>query len=208
MPTPFTDQLRLAPARRDVMAGLGAATLGLLAASTARAASPHSIKDPAMTPQDASGLRDFDFLFGSWAVRHHKLKRRLAGSDDWSDFAGQLSCRPLIHGLGNMDDNQFDDPAGPYAAVAVRYFNPATRLWTIYWVDGRYPQMEPAVSGAFKDGVGLFYAEDRFEGKPIRVRFRWSDISSSSARWEQAFSPDAGATWEVNWKMEFVRVAA
>ena len=28
----------------------------------------------------------------------------------------------------------------------------------------------------------------------------------TAARWEQAFSADGGATWEVNWVMEFTRV--
>ena len=27
-----------------------------------------------------------------------------------------------------------------------------------------------------------------------------------SAYWEQAFSPDGGKTWEVNWRMDFTRV--
>ncbi|HTE65485.1 MAG TPA: DUF1579 domain-containing protein, partial [Candidatus Binatia bacterium] len=36
--------------------------------------------------------------------------------------------------------------------------------------------------------------------------FVWSDITRNSCRWEQAFSPDAGKTWEVNWVMESTRV--
>jgi hypothetical protein len=49
-----------------------------------------------------------------------------------------------------------------------------------------------------------------FEGTcamPVRVRYRWSHITPTSARWEQAFSPDAGKTWETNWMMEFRRVS-
>jgi hypothetical protein len=40
-------------------------------------------------------------------------------------------------------------------------------------------------------------------GQPIKVCLRWSEIAAISACWEQAFSPDGGSTWEVNWWMEF-----
>jgi hypothetical protein len=53
--------------------------------------------------------------------------------------------------------------------------------------------------------VGEFFADDQLEGKPIRVRFVWSDITANSARWQQAFSDDAGTTWETNWVMDFER---
>jgi hypothetical protein len=62
-----------------------------------------------------------------------------------------------------------------------------------------------AGQGSFANGVGTFYADDTLRGKKVRVRFTWSDITPTSARWEQAFSPDGGKTWEVNWKMEFKR---
>jgi hypothetical protein len=38
------------------------------------------------------------------------------------------------------------------------------------------------------------------------VRYRWSDISATTARWEQAFSTDKGETWETNWIMRSTRV--
>ena len=41
---------------------------------------------------------------------------------------------------------------------------------------------------------------------PILVRFLWSDITPTTCRWEQAFSVDDGATWEVNWIMESTRI--
>jgi len=63
----------------------------------------------------------------------------------------------------------------------------------------------PAVSGRFRDGTGLFYGDDSYEGRAVRVRYVWSDITAVSARWEQAFSADDERTWEVNWIMELTR---
>ena len=44
-----------------------------------------------------------------------------------------------------------------------------------------------------------------FEGKPIRVRFIWSGVTTPTPRWEQAFSEDGGETWETNWITDFTR---
>ena len=50
---------------------------------------------------------------------------------------------------------------------------------------------------------GEFFGDDTFAGKPILVRYIWSEITGTSARWEQAFSTDRGTTWETNWIMSF-----
>jgi hypothetical protein len=43
-------------------------------------------------------------------------------------------------------------------------------------------------------------------GRPIVVRYIWSDITPNSAKWQQAFSDDGGKIWETNWIMEFHRI--
>jgi hypothetical protein len=60
--------------------------------------------------------------------------------------------------------------------------------------------------GRFENGRGEFYGDDEDRGRPVRVRFIWSKIASSSAQWEQAFSLDQGQTWETNWIMEMTRI--
>jgi hypothetical protein len=57
------------------------------------------------------------------------------------------------------------------------------------------------VVGGFDNDVGTFYADDTFEGKPIRVRFLWRNLTTKP-RWEQAFSAHGGKTWETNWVMD------
>lgn len=155
------------------------------------------------TPND--GRRDFDFLHGGWRVTHRRLRRRLAGDTHWDEFAGTCDAQPIIGGLGNVDDNVLDLPDGSYEAATLRLFDPASRLWSIWWIDARSPGLESPVHGRFRDGVGTFYGDDVFEGRPISVRFLWSGIGPRSARWEQAFSADGGASWETNWIMSFER---
>lgn len=154
-----------------------------------------------------SGEHDFDFLIGSWTVEHQKLARRLARDNRWLHFTGTCTMRTLLGGKGNVDDNTLDDPEHPYRASSLRSYDPMSHQWSIWWLDDRHPgQLDPPVVGSFVDQVGTFYAHDTFEGRPILVRFIWSDITSTSAMWRQAFSEDKGETWETNWIMKFHRV--
>lgn len=161
-----------------------------------------------MTPHP-NAAADFDFLAGSWTVRHRQLKRRLAGCTEWIEFDGSTMFRKTLGGHGNVDDNVLDHPAGRYCAVSLRSVDPASGIWSIWWLDGRYPgTLGRPVTGAFgPDGVGCFYCDDTWEGQPIRVRYQWSATTSRQPVWEQAYSTDAGQTWELNWRMLFTRAA-
>jgi hypothetical protein len=151
---------------------------------------------------DQSTASDFDFLQGHWRVDHRRLQERLAGSDAWQHFDGTCSMRIILGGKGNIDDNVLELPGGTYRAASLRVFDSKTRRWAIWWLDDRNPHaIDVPVIGAFEGGVGNFYADDTFKGQPIRVRFRWTEIHTATPCWEQAFSPDEGKTWEVNWTM-------
>jgi hypothetical protein len=155
-----------------------------------------------------AGAADFDFEFGRWTVEHRRLNRRLSGCQDWSSFAGRCTTQPILGGLGNLEDNELDLPDGRYRAAAIRSFDPATGLWAIWWLDGRAPHaLDVPVKGRFNGAIGEFLAEDVLEGRPIRVRFIWNKTDPDAPTWEQAFSVDDGATWEINWVMRFTRVA-
>ena len=153
-----------------------------------------------------SSASDFDFQIGDWTVTHRRLLTRLAGADDWETFPGTSSMRTILGGAGNVEDNLIHIPSGPYRASAIRTFDAATGLWAIWWLDMRQPHaLDVPVKGRFENGTGSFFADDTFDGRPIRIRFLWLDTDSGSPRWEQAFSADGGATWETNWTMRFVR---
>jgi hypothetical protein len=157
---------------------------------------------------ERSARNDFDFLFGRWRVHHRRLRERLAGCKEWEEFDGTSVAQPVLGGLGNIDDNVLELPAGKYRAVTLRAFDERTGRWAIWWLDARNPHnpLDPPMVGGFEGNVGTFYADETINGKPIRVRFRWTDTKTPSPSWEQAFSPDGGKTWEINWTNTFVRV--
>lgn len=151
-----------------------------------------------------SSEHDFDFLVGNWRVAHRRLKDRLTNCTEWISFQGTCSLKKTLGGFGNLDENHLDMPGGAYHAMTVRIFDPETKQWSIWWFDQRTPRtLEPPVVGSFENGAGVFFADDTFKGRPIRVRFLWT--VREQPRWEQAFSADGGATWETNWEMDFTR---
>ncbi|MBO9577767.1 MAG: hypothetical protein J7480_03235 [Microbacteriaceae bacterium] len=157
-------------------------------------------------PLRSDAPTDFDFVIGDWDVTHRRLAERLVGSDEWIEFPGEMSTRQILGGYGNVENNVLHLPEGAYRAVALRSFDAATGSWSIWWLDGRFPgRLDVPVVGSFADGVGTFTAEDVLDGVPIVVRFVWSRVHADELRWEQAFSADAGQTWETNWTMAFRR---
>lgn len=149
---------------------------------------------------------DFDFVIGDCEVRHRRLKERLVHCQEWEEFDGATSTRKILGGFGNLEEHIVGLPEGEYRAVALRSYHPATSTWSIWWLDGRFPdRLDVPVVGSFTDGVGTFFADDAVAGVPIRIRFEWRCIGPDALRWEQAFSADGGATWETNWVMAFYR---
>lgn len=194
--------------RRDFLACVammgGAAALGLPAFSFAKP--PRGSVDTA-SPTDRH-THDWDWLIGNWDVWHRRLKERLAGSTEWEEFAGKSALWLTLGGLGTIDDNSLELPGDSYRGLTLRAFDPVARRWSIWWLDGRNPtKIDPPVLGGFEGSTGTFIGHDEFKGRPITMRFRWQDIQGPRPFWEQAFSTDEGATWEVNWLNYFTRTS-
>jgi len=157
--------------------------------------------------KNTTGINDFDFFIGNWQVKHRRLKERMVNCQEWLEFDGSTSTSQIMGGAGNMDDNLLNMPGGAYRAATLRSFDAEKGIWSIWWLDGRYPaQLDVPMQGRFVNGEGQFYADDTFAGQAIRVRFLWSIPAPDQPRWEQAFSVDGGINWETNWVMDFQRI--
>ena len=186
--------------RRGVV-GLALATLPALA--TVREAFARQA-----APEGHGSIHDFDFFLGSWRVQHRRLRRRLAGDQTWEEFEGSTTCQALLGGVVNLNESFTRRASGPSSGLGLRAYDAKTDTWADWYLSGADPLTidKPGI-GRFQDGVGTFLSDDVFEARPIRVRGRFSSLSPSEAQWEQAFSPDGGATWETNWIMRYFRTA-
>ena len=153
-----------------------------------------------MTERD--GQRDFDFWFGSWKIHNRRLRERLKGSTAWDEFEGTVTVRPVWGGKANVDEYIANGPSGRIEGMSIRLYDPKTRQWSIYWANSRSGVLDTPMIGEFQDGRGEFFNQEAHEGRSVYARFLWSDITPTSARWEQALSADGGKTWETNWVME------
>src|SRR4030095_4660041 len=158
-----------------------------------------------IVPSKNSSKSDFDFLIGTHYVHHKKLKTRLNNSHDWEESDGTQEMQIVLDGLGDVDRYFMTTSEGkPIEGLALRLFNPKTKLWSIYWADSRFGTLDPVpVVGSFKDSVGYFFAMDKSNGKDIIIQFKWDLTNPNQPVWGQAFSSDRGKSWEWNCSMYF-----
>ena len=146
------------------------------------------------------GSHDLDFTFGTWAEHSRRLMHPLTGSNDWVEWDGRTVVRKIWGGRANMAELKATTPSGPLDLLALRVYNPATRRWSVDFATSGVGKLgDVAGVGEFKDGRIDFYDQEPIDGRAVLVRFSVYSTGPTTHVSEQAFSPDGGKTWEVNW---------
>ena len=170
-------------------------------------AQPPAVPPPAIH----DGGRDFDFLIGDWKAHVRRLPDRLVGSTKWIAYDGISNHHKLLDSNANFEAFEVRNAAGDHLkAQTLRLYNPESHQWSIYLVDLDKGTLDgPPQIGQFTNGpngsMGEFYAQDVWKGRAVLIRYVWLNLSPKTSRMEQAFSPDGGKTWEVNWICELTR---
>lgn len=179
-----------------IAAGLICATLA--GGPTAARTEPHQAVAPSAAQRD--GSHDFDWEIGRWTTELRYMPEPLTGSKRWLEYRGTSDVRSVLGGRANLVELSVAGPAGRIEGASLRLYNPQSRQWTLNFANIRNGQLTAPVHGAFDaSGRGLFYGVDTVDGRAVLVRFVISNVTPNSARFEQAYSADAGATWEINW---------
>ena len=157
-------------------------------------------------PALRDGQHDFDFHFGTWETHIKRLTQPLSGSTTWVEMKGTVTVRTIWDGRGNLEEIDARNDSMHLLGMTLFLYDPESHQWSQTFAsidDGRLG--EPMI-GEFKDGRGEFYSQETFNGRSVRVRFVWSEITPDSHHVEQAFSADGGKTWEPNFIADLTRV--
>jgi hypothetical protein len=148
---------------------------------------------------------DFDFEFGSWKAQL-RIRQRLSNSESWAVLNGTSVVRKIWDGKANAGELEVSGPAAHIEGLTLRFYNAQTQQWSIYWSNSKDGTISGApMVGNFANGRGEFYGTDVANGATVYARFIFSDITPTSFKFEQAFSPDGGKTWETNWTATFTK---
>ena len=149
----------------------------------------------AASPRD--GQHDFDWDIGTWRIHIRRLLHPLTGSTTWVEYNGTNVVRKVWDGRANLGEVEADGAPGHLELLTLRLYNPQAHQWSMNITSSAAGVLGPPSIGEFANGHAEFVDQESYDGRLILVRFDVSVITPSSCRFEQAFSADAGKTWEV-----------
>jgi hypothetical protein len=175
-----------------------AASVFVAAAVPARV-SAQSTSPDTLIPALHDGAHDFDPLLGNFTFQLHFMLHPLTSTPDWTDMTGTGSCYRVWDGRAQLDTVELDSASGGHMeGLTLRLYDRDARQWRLYWANNRIGRLDPPQIGDFREGHGDFYTTDTINGKIVLIRYDWTRMTSGTPHFEQAFSPDGGKTWEVN----------
>ena len=157
--------------------------------------------EPRAPTEVRDGQRDFDWEIGAWETRVRVLRNPLTGeAPEWAEYVGTSVVKSLLDGRANFVELAVAGASGRVEGGSLRLYNPQARQWSVNYASlGNGTLTAPIYGGFDGHGRGSFFGQDTIDGRVILVRFIITPVSASEARFEQAYSADGGATWEVNW---------
>jgi hypothetical protein len=162
---------------------------------------------PAIGMADESLAHAMDFDLGKWHTHSSRLMHPLSGSTEWKDMDGSTNVIPIWDGKGsNLAQFKGDGPAGHVELIAIRTYDPTTNQWYLNFSHPDSGTVDVPGIGTMEDGKLVFYDQETLKGRRIWVRFSIWGITPDTAQSEQAFSVDAGKSWETNWVNYYTRV--
>lgn len=189
--------------RRTMLRGAAGLIVAAMGADLMAATTPASIPPPGPGAVTGKGPGDFDFLTGEWKIKLRKFDT--SGPDGKKERDASATVHRVLNGAGSIEELRNGD--GSIWGMGVRVWHPKEARWADHWTSGQDGVVNPPQLGQFVDGAGIFLADDEDEGKPVKIKAVWDQITPASCRWYQIMSRDGGKTWEYGWYMDWTRAS-
>jgi hypothetical protein len=182
----------------------GALLIVLLTLSVGIASATAPVSPTSVAPS-RDGRDDFNFLFGRWHTHYRILRNRLVHDTVWYTCDGDSLVTHFWNNAGNLEVGTLrcPPPRGYVDSLTLRTYSQATHQWSLWWGTKKLGVSPPPQVGHFDaNGIGEFFANDAWKGRPVIVRYQWKMLNGLP-HFEQAYSTDGRATWETNWICDY-----
>ncbi len=152
---------------------------------------PWSMNAQSLKVQDSTL---FDFWVGDWEAT-------------WTNSAGQIvkGTNKIVKILdGKVIQENFSFATGKFKGTSISVYNAARQSWHQAWADtqGGYIDLEGDVEGHKR----IFKTRVREkDGQKIIQRMAFYNIKHDSFVWDWELSKDGGLTWQLQWRINYVR---
>lgn len=143
-----------------------------------------------MISDDPSGPASLDFWLGDWVC-------------SWDGGRGRNAVTKELDGHVIAERFEALSPER-WSGMSLSVFEERLGLWRQTWVDstGNYW----AFNGSPHEEGFTFVVTDVDEGHEVEKRMVFFDIEADTFAWRWERSDDAGATWDLLWRIDYRRV--
>jgi len=152
---------------------------------------------PALLSAQSIKVQDaalFDFWVGDWNLT-------------WTNANGEIEkgANSVVKILdGKIIQENFSFTTGAFKGTSISVYNPTNLTWHQAWADtqGGYYDFEGEVDGnkrIFKTRL------KEHKGEKIIQRMVFYNIKTDSLTWDWERSRDGGVTWQLQWRINYVR---
>jgi hypothetical protein len=157
-------------------------------------------------PPERDGAHDFDFDLGVWKTHITRRTHPLTSSREVIELNGTVTNRKVWGGRAWLEEIEADGPNGHWQGLSLFLYNQSAHQWSQTFFNSATVTPTPPLVGSFQNGRGELFAPDTLNGRAILVRAVWSDITPDAHRYEESYSNDGGATWELVFSASLTRL--
>ncbi len=139
-------------------------------------------------PAIPAETQQLDFWLGSWECR-------------WEGGAGHNTVRRILDGRVVLEEFEAPDLRGR----SVSLYDTQLQCWRQTWVDNQGSYFD--LTGHFAAGQMVLTTAMQREERSVHLRMVFCTITPAGFEWRWESSADGGTTWELRWRIDYVRIA-